>query len=304
MIDYEPFLSHLQMTGKGSRQTIRAYRNDLKLFEAFAIERSVTEASQISDAIVRDYIVWMRQKTNTRTGQQGLADASIARRLAAISSFLEYLRGALNQDLHNPLKHLPIKWKRNDEPKPVDPYDLDMLLASIPSERDRVLFTLLVASGLRVSEVHQLNRDSIAIQEETMENGEEHVIGCGEVVGKGGKRRKFYVDEATLIAYAEYLETRTDKIPALFISERLQRMAIRTMQERLAHWCKQIKFRQINIHRLRHTYATRLVNAGISSMVLRDLMGHDSLPTTLRYAKISDKTLARGYFSAMENIGK
>jgi site-specific recombinase XerC len=168
--------------------------------------------------------------------------------------------------------------------------------------RDRTLFTLFVASGLRISEVHQLNRDSITIESEVDPSGDERICGYGEVVGKGDKRRKFYVDETTLYLFCEYLGTRTDDDPALFLSERRQRLSVRAIQYTLATYCKRLGAPNINVHRLRHTYATRLANANISSMVLKELMGHTSFTTTQRYFKLSDTTLARGYFSAMEQL--
>lgn len=303
MINYEPFLTDLRAIREVSPETIRSYRHDLKLFEDFARERSVSEPAQIDHALIRAYVTWLREKINPRTGTPGMADTSIARRLAAISSFLEHTRTE-DPNLRNPLKEIKRKWQKNSEPNPVDEYTLDLLLASIPNERDRVLFTMLVATGLRVSEIQQLNRDSITIEAEICPSGEERITGFGEVVGKGRKRRKFYVDEATLLSWAAYLETRTDKDPALFISERVQRMSVRAIQERLAHWCKQIGFAHINVHRLRHTYASRLANAHISSMVLKDLMGHSSFTTTQKYFKLTDTTLAQGYFAAMEHLRK
>lgn len=237
-------------------------------------------------------------------GEPGLADSSVARRLAAVSGYLEYLRATTQPNLRNPVKGFSRKWQKNNEPKPVEEYTLDLLLASITNVRDRALFTLFVATGLRISEMHQLNRDSITIELEVDPKGEEHVTGCGEVIGKGNKRRKFYVDGTTLMTYAEYLDTRTDDNPALFLSERKQRMSVRAIQSTLQSWCKKIGFSHINVHRLRHTYATRLANANISSMVLKDLMGHRSFTTPQRYFKLTDTTLARGYFSAMEYLGK
>lgn len=303
-MDFESFLLHWRTLKNASPQTIRAYRNDLKLFNDFAEARGVSDPGQIDHALIQGYIEFMRTQDNPRTGEKGLADASIGRRLSAVSSFLEYMRGTSAFELRNPVKEMSIKLKRTSEPKPVDEWDLDMLLASITSGRDKFLFSLLVASGFRVSEVRQLNRDSIRIEAELQPNGKHRVIGCGEVVGKGDKRRKFYVDASTLRIYATYLRTRKDKEPALFLSERGQRMSVRAIQERLAHWCEKIGFRHINVHRLRHTYATRLANNNIDSMVLMDLMGHNSFTTTRKYFKLTDTTLARGYFAAMEQIAK
>jgi site-specific recombinase XerD len=300
----EPFLVHLQTMKNCSPQTIKAYRSDLKFFVTFLSEQSVTRISQIDHAVITLYIESMRQRNNPRFGRSGLAESSMARRLAAVSSFLEFARGTTNPKLRNPLKDLSRRWQKNNEPKPVEEYTLDLLLASITVIRDRALFTLFLATGLRVSEMHQLNRNSITMELEVDPNGREHVTGCGEVVGKGNKRRKFYVDDRTLVTYAEYLQTRTDDNPALFLSERKQRMSVRAVQYTLGALCRRIGFSNINVHRLRHTYATRLANANISSMVLKDLMGHSSFTTTQRYFKLTDTTLARGYFSAMEYLGK
>ena len=68
--------------------------------------------------------------------------------------------------------------------------------------------------------MHQLNRTTITFELEVDPTGQERFGGIGEVIGKGGKRRKFFVDDQTLDLYAEYLATRTDENPALFLSER------------------------------------------------------------------------------------
>jgi site-specific recombinase XerC len=159
--------------------------------------------------------------------------------------------------------------------------------------------------------MHQLNRDSIQIEADDIKeetgydlNNDVHACGSGQVLGKGSKRRTFYVDEDSLILYSEYLETRTDQNPALFLSERKTRMSIRAIQYTLASWCKRLGAPHINVHRLRHSYATRLANANISTFILKDLMGHESSSTTQQYFKLTDQTLARGYFSAMEQFRK
>ncbi len=128
------------------------------------------------------------------------------------------------------------------------------------------------------------------------------IVGVGEVVGKGDKLRTFYVSARALVPYARYLKGRKDDNPALFLSERKKRMSQRAMQERLAHWCKVAGVPHTNVHRLRHTYATSLINAGMDVLHLKELMGHSSIATTLQYAKLTDTTLARGYHAAMEYV--
>ncbi|MFZ3266100.1 MAG: site-specific integrase, partial [Terriglobales bacterium] len=226
-MDFEPFLNHWRTLKNASPQTIKSYRSDLKLFEAFLHERGIRRITQVDHAVINLYIEHMQQKPNPRFGRVGIADASIARRLAAVSGYMKYLRATTNPKLRTPVSDLIRKWKRNDDPKPVDDIKLDLLTSGITSLRDRFLIVLFLATGLRLSEMRQLDRDTIAIE---MEIESEHAGGTGKVIGKRSKVRTFFVDDQTLVLYAEYLATRTDADPALFLSERKQRMSSRAME--------------------------------------------------------------------------
>ena len=297
----EPFLNHLSVNRKLSPETIKAYRADLTGFGAFLTERGL-RINQVTPATIAEYILSMKQQDNPRFGRTGLSDVTINRRITAVRRYYEYLRANSNQRLKNPTVVIRHPRPRNDDPKAIDDQDLDTLLAGIDSVRDRTLFALFVATGLRLSEMWQLNRDSISIEIFTDELGRERRLGTGEVIGKRSKKRRFFFDGPTIDIVAAYLMTRTDTSPALFISERHKRMSRRAMQERLAYWTKRLGLPHAHPHQLRHSYATRLANANIDSMILKDLMGHDDLGTTNRYFHFHDQTLARGYFSAMEYL--
>lgn len=301
MIEFESFLRYLKDVQNASADTLRAYRSDLKFFGRFLSDEGVSRLTQVNHAVITKFIDRMRATPSKRNHTGGLSEATISRRLAAVSSFLEFVRVNKNPKLRNPVVDFKHRWKRNNRPKPVEEDVLDKLLARIDVPRDRVLMQLFLASGLRVSEMAQLDRTTIRIERER--NGtKETYIGVGEVVGKGGKRREFYVHAKALVSLAQYLKSRQDSHEAMFISERRQRMAKRTMQERLGHWCCEAGVPHVRVHRLRHTYATRMVNAGMDILHLKELLGHESLATTLQYAKIADKTLARGYHAAMEYV--
>lgn len=304
-MNFEPFLEYCETIKGCSSETIKAYRSDLAKFERFLEERSIIRITQVDYKVIGDYINHMREVQNPRSGRTGLSDASIARRLAAVSTYCDYVRLA-HHKFRNPLDDISLRLKKNNRPKPVDEEILDKLRSGISSLRDRTILTMFLASGLRISEMAQLDRDTIIIEEHHNEkSGEDMTVGTGEVTGKGDKRRSFFVDEESLIVFSEYLDTRKgDDHPALFLSERKKRMSIRAMQERLAYWCRAVGVEHINVHRLRHTYATRLANANISSMHLKELMGHNSFTTTLQYFKLTDTTLARGYHAAMEFMKK
>ena len=300
-MDFDLFLGHMAVAKQCSPETLKAYRSDLVQFENFMLGQGLRRINQLNNAVLNTYIESMREKDNPRFKRSGLSESSIARRLAAVSSYIEFRKLSGHAGLKNPVKDIHMKWRRNRDPKPVDEFDLDFLLTGITELRDRVLVQLFLATGLRISEMHQLNRDSISIEQDVTPNGEIRTMGRGEVAGKGGKRRIFFVDENALRVLADYDEMRKDQNPAMFVSERNKRMSKRSMQWILDKWCKRTGLRHINVHRLRHSYATRLANAGIPSTILKELMGHSSFVTTQQYFKLTDKTLARGYFSAMES---
>jgi site-specific recombinase XerC len=299
-MQFEPFLDHLRDERNCSPATIRAYKNDLQIFAQFAKDHGVRRANQIDHGAICEFIRSMKESPNGRSGTPGLSDATIGRRLAVISSFLEYQRVATSPKLQNPIKRLRRKGKKNDDCKAVDEAVLDKLLSGISVLRDRVLIALFLASGLRLSELCQLNRDSIAFEMRVDSTGQQRFMGSGEVIGKGGKKRRFFVDGDTLKVYAGYLSTRADTLPPLFLSERKRRISPRAIQFMLSTWCKRLGLPPLHPHQLRHSFATKLANADIDSTHLRELMGHSSFATTLRYFRLHEQTLAAGYFSAME----
>jgi site-specific recombinase XerC len=298
MITIDEFKRHIGpfvaiKLAQGSPHTAKAYRTDLLRYCVFLRSRDVLDATVVSSRIANQYAQLLRD--------EGKKNATISRMLAALSSYCDYLRCEAAESLVNPFHKMPIRrtLPGNVEPKPIDSTLLELLLGGIDDLRDRAMFRMFAASGLRVSEMRSLNRDSISIIEE-IDGSKRTIVGVGEVVGKGNKKRKFYVDQVALIAYAEYVMSRKDAAAALFISERGTRISIRGIQFRLDYWCKRFGAPHFNVHRLRHSFATELANNDIDPTVLRDLLGHFSFITTMRYFKLSDKTVRRRYFAAMQ----
>jgi site-specific recombinase XerC len=170
--------------------------------------------------------------------------------------------------------------------------------------RDKAMVVTFIYSGVRLSELRQLNKDSITTRKRTSPAGKVEYYGCGEVTGKGNKRRDFRVGPKALIALAEYINAHrlADTNPALFLSSRGLRISPRAIQHVIDRWCKRLNLSHIHIHQLRHSFATRNVNAGMSLSVLQSLLGHANPATTGRYFRIQSDRKTREYFSAMEYI--
>jgi site-specific recombinase XerC len=299
-MDYQSFLSWLSNDRNLSPTTVVAYASDMAIFSRFMDGCGKSTAAEVDRSVIASFIENLKHSSAGRRGKPGLSDARIARLLAVVSSFLDYTRATTLPDLRNPIKEMKRKNRKKRECKAVDEDILGQLDSGITVLRDKAMFALYLSTGLRLVELQQLNRDTIKFERRVNERGAEVFSGSGEVIGKGSKLRKFYVGTETIPISAQYLATRTDDHPALFLSERKGRISTRAIQYTLSAWCLKLGLPHIHPHQLRHSYATRLANAGINEMQLKDLMGHNDFNTTLGYFKIREERIAAGYFSAME----
>ena len=289
----------LTLLKSGSPETYRAYKGDIDLLRRFLTTKQL-RWNQANVRVMSEFVDFM-------VDDMKLAPATIDRRVAVASSYFDYMSDLSNGRFKNPLRARRFRRsrRRSQKPQPVGEYTLAKLLQGINNSRDYALVDLFIKSGLRISELQQLNRNSIRVQRGVCQDGKEMTLGVGEVVGKGNKRRTFLVDAETCRCLGTLLSERgNDGIDALFVSSRRGRLSTRAIRQRLHFWCKRLGIDRFRVHQLRHTFATRLADAGIDSLVLRDLMGHSSLSTTLGYFNIGEKRVKQEYFAAMEMLSR
>ena len=225
--------------------------------------------------------------------------------MATLASYFDYRGRQSDGKIENPVRSIRRPRRQLRSPQPVEEDALQKLFERIDNLRDRALFGLAVSSGLRLSELYQLNKNTIQMKQLTRPDGTIMALGFGEVIGKGDKARTFLVDVETVRTIRQLLSERGDDgIEALFVSSDGQRLSRRGIQDRLHTWCKRLRLSRLHMHQFRHSFATRLANAGILSIVLKELMGHSSFSTTQVYFRIEHKRLAQEYHAAMELIGK
>ena len=252
-----------------SQQTLRAYRHDLSKFQQFLKTRDL-RVTQVKTQTISEYVQHMKD-TAGRTASGALAPSSIARRLTVLSSYYAFLRAESNGKVKNPFERYKRPDVSNDQPRAVDEGVVSSLITGIDNLRDKAVFMLFLYSCLRLSELCQLNLDSIQIRTVELPSGIPVSLGEGEVLGKGRKRRRFVVALEAVTALAQYLQTRTSLAdPAMFLSERGTRLSARAVQHLVHKWCYKLGVGRIHVHQLRHSFATRMVNAGMSSAVLQD----------------------------------
>lgn len=292
-MNLQGFTQYLKTRGYSSA-TVRSYDIELQYFQAF-LRESKLQVNQIKPIHIERYLRWRDPKSELRP-------ATTRRRLAVLSSFYDFLRVMANGHIRNPVDPMRRPRRQPPRPKPLTEQQLAVLTEGIEDARDAAIIGLLVHSGLRLSELCALDRDSIKV--ERVDAGSAgKVVGIGRVVGKGNKEREFLVDLPTLRLVHQYVSGRpAGDSPALFLSNRNRRINQRSVQHMLRSWCKRLGLPMFHPHQLRSTFATRLNKVGVPTLEISKLLGHASLDTTMQYVKPDMRRIRTEYFAAHEKL--
>jgi integrase/recombinase XerC/integrase/recombinase XerD len=283
----------LRRRGAADR-TRRAYASDLRDFTAWAAG-AAPDPARVTPRVLRRYLALLSEREH--------APATVARKLAAVRALFRVLmeHGLAEQNPADLLsaprrgEHLP-RTLRADEVAAL----LDRIPASTPLEiRDRALFELAYASGLRAEELVGLEVGSILFDAEEV-----------RVEGKGSKTRVLPAGEAALRTLAGYVERGrpalaaaraggTDEPAALFLSKSGRRLSTSDVRRRLRVWARQAAVAgRVHPHALRHSFATHLLDGGADLRAIQELLGHSSLSTTQIYTRVESARLKRAYAQA------
>jgi len=227
--------------------------------------------------------------------QGGAAPTTVARKLASLRALFRTLReqGVVEQ---NPADLLSAPRKPSRLPKVLKPAEVAALLDRIPAStpleiRDRSLFELAYASGLRAEELVNLDVGSVDFDAETV-----------RVEGKGSKTRLVPVGEHALKALARYAERARpalragDDQPALFLSKSGRRLSTSDVRRRMRVWARHAAVGGgVSPHWLRHSFATHLLEGGADLRAIQELLGHASLSTTQVYTRVESQRLRSAY---------
>jgi len=297
----DSFMQYLSLQ-TGSKETLRAYRQDITRFANFLEKKGLDDTDAKPSTIMEFLRDLEASKGRTATGT--LAPATVARRLSVIGAYYDFLQDDSDVAVRNPVDSVRRPKVRNEKPRDVDDAILEKLIDGITDARDRAIVLLFLYSGLRLSELGQLDKTTITLKKKVLPDSSTQYFGSGEVVGKGGKSRSFLVGPKAMQAVATYISQRRlkDEMPALFLSSRKTRLSSRAIQQIVNKWCARLGMSHIHVHQFRHSFATRMVNAGMSVVALQELMGHANLNTTQRYYHMKPERLSREYHSVMEFI--
>jgi integrase/recombinase XerD len=276
------FLLYLAAERGLAQNTLDAYRRDLSDLLRHFTERQITLLSAAAD----DYRGYLQEQS--RIGQ---STKTVARRLAAIRSFLKYLASE-GRDGEAILRQLERPKPERDLPKVLSREQVNRLIAAPDPKsplftRDVAILELLYACGLRASELCALKLRDANLQ-----------VGCVRVLGKGAKERVVPMGQAAQEAIKRYLAetrpllTRGADNDLLFVSRSGKPM------ERIGLWMLVEKYgrrsgllKEVSPHTLRHCFATHLISGGADLRVVQELLGHSDIATTQIYTHVDQDRL-------------
>jgi len=255
-------------------ETRRAYRGDLRQFARW-LELRGTELDEVDVRVLADYVATLGRARET--GGR-LAPGTIARKLAAVRALLRF---ALGPERVPDARLAPRRGRRlPDAPRPEE---VDAALAALAGDeplqlRNQALVELVYSAGLRSAEAVGLDLGDVDFEQELV-----------RVRGKGAKERVVPLGEEAALRVARYLREARPQLAhgacdALFLSARGRRLDTSTLRRLLPH-----------PHRLRHAFATHLLEGGADLRTIQELLGHSSLSTTQVYSHVDPRHLRRVY---------
>ena len=286
----QEFLNWLQNEKGSSVHTIRAYQEDLTQFGEYLKAQGIP-LEQLEYHDLRYYMASLQQK-------QQLKKTTLSRKTSTLKSFCKFLHreGLLE---HNPADLLSTPKKEKRLPTVINEADMtafldDFLAGEEPLQlRNKAIFELLYSSGLRVSELVQLDVENVQKQK-----------GILRILGKGSKERIVPVGEQAQSAITYYLEHGRpllvkEEAQALFLNRQGTRLTTRGVEYILEQYVKQgaLKYK-VTPHAFRHSFATHLLDNGADLRVIQELLGHESLSTTQIYTEVSASHLQQIYRKA------
>ncbi|MEY8751262.1 tyrosine recombinase XerC [Alkalicoccobacillus gibsonii] len=290
----ELFMRYLQIEKGCSPHTLSNYARDIDAFYLFMKKEAIPSLKDVTYAVLRTYLTELHEKE--------YAKKTISRKLSAMRSFCRFLkREDILQD--NVFAHASLPKADSKLPQFLYEEEMQKLFEGIKGEspidlRDRAILELIYATGMRVSECCLLELNHLDFS-----------LGTVLVYGKGKKERYVPVGSYAVQAILRYLEqgrpslkgksvTETNKTNLLFLNYRGNGLSERSYRTILTKRMEEASlYHRISPHKLRHSFATHLLNNGADLRVVQDLLGHEHLSTTQVYTHVSKDRLRDVYMN-------
>ncbi|KHT51292.1 tyrosine recombinase XerC [Vibrio sinaloensis] len=283
----ERFYEYLRSEKGLSLHTQRNYKQQLETMAQHLVQLGLKDWYQVDSA-------WVRQLAS-KGMRDGMKASSLATRLSSLRSFFDFLilRGEMSA---NPAKGVSAPRKKRPLPKNLDVDEVGQLLEVNEDDplsiRDRAMMEMMYGAGLRLAELVSINVKDVSF-----------FSGEIRVVGKGDKERKVPFSGMASEWVGKWMKVRgtlakSDE-PALFVSKLGVRISHRNVQKRMAEWGqKQAVASHISPHKLRHSFATHVLESSNNLRAVQELLGHENISTTQIYTHLDFQHLAEVYDQA------
>jgi len=287
------YVEHLEVERGRSSKTAENYTLYLERFVTFTDNITV---DKITSELVRKYRLWLNRYKNDN--DEALSTITQSYHLIALRGFLGYLSKRDIESLSPDKIELPKISRKQVSFLHYD--EIARMLESIPLDsevglRDRAIIELLFSSGLRISELINLNRDHVNTKRREF-----------MVRGKGQKDRPVFIGEAAAERVQDYLKTRFDNLPPLFLSYSrnntasmsgdYRRLSARSIQRIIARYARLAGItKHVSPHTMRHSFATDLLMNGADLRSVQAMLGHSNISTTQVYTHVTDEHLREVY---------
>ena len=265
---FDSFLDSKKLEGR-SQNTLYFYSSTLeKLLASFD--------KPLQNVTTNDIREWLLLYSET-----GVSNVTVNNVRRIFNSFFSWLE-AEEYILRNPMRRIHRVKEEYQVKKAFSESEIERMRVHLKDNlRDRAIFELLLSTGMRLSELAQLNKGDVDFSEREI-----------LVFGKGAKQRIVYFNDATHLFLQDYLESRTDDNPALFVHEKrtkgqFERLGKSGLGTIARMWGRNSGIDKVHPHRFRRTMATRALRAGMPIEQIQVLLGHSSIETTRIYAKVN-----------------
>lgn len=291
----ERFLTYIDQLNTGSYHTKDAYERDVDDFILFLTAEGIDGFDEVDRIVVMNYIADLRQRTGVN-GQ--MKNTTIARKLSSLRSFFRYLNEYIGIQ-GNPFLYIKGPKTSRRIPEFLFYDEMELFLNSFDTNdpvdlRNRAMFELMYACGLRVSELVSLTIDDLDRTDQVL-----------HITGKGDKQRvvPFYDLAGELVMrYLEAVRPKwigNERHNVLFVNQRGKGLTSRGVQYLMQKQADSLAMAiHIHPHMFRHSFATHLLDNGADLRIVQELLGHSSLSTTQIYVHVSQERLKHVYEAA------
>ena len=275
----------MYLTQEKSINTIKSYCRDITHYLAFIQSKGIEDTTEITHTIISAYL-------STLEGQSK-ADTTLVRTMASIRSFHQFLAFTLQEQdpslpvkIHTSFQRLPVYCTETEMEKILHSFD----------DRDpkqfvfHCIYELLYGCGLRISELVNLTINRVDLSSSTI-----------RVLGKGSKERIVPIPAVTSTMLKQYIEIYRPvfmKKPTnrFFLYPNGKPITVRTIERHLSETCAQLGIQKhVTPHKLRHTYATEMLNGGADLRSIQEILGHSNISTTQIYTHVDEEHLKNSY---------